>query len=81
MGRIRTVYLLCTGMLYELYESEAREGPEFFQRSRCVFPSVFEVPGGFFKFMKNRGFEPGLGQKQIVHEPNPLTTPYSAHTL
>ena len=42
--------------LYESNESEAREGPVFFQRCRCVFPSVSEVSGGFFKFMKNRDF-------------------------
>ncbi len=33
--------------------SEAREGPVFFQRSRCVFLSVSQVLGEFFKFMKN----------------------------
>ncbi len=48
---------------YRSTKSEAREGPVFFQRSRCVFPSVSKVPGGFFKFMKNRDFSPRLGPK------------------
>ena len=69
MGRIRTAYLLCTRItletiLYESYESEAREGPVFFHRSGCVFSSVAEVPGGFFKLMKNHEFSPCMGQKK-----------------
>ena len=36
----------------ESYKSFAREGPVFFQRSRCVFPSGSEVPGGFSDFWK-----------------------------
>ena len=48
----RAVVLLFELPLYESYESEAREGPVFFQKSKCVFPSVSEVPGGFFEFLK-----------------------------
>ena len=59
----RVVVLLFKLPLYESHESFAREGPVFFQRSKCVFPSVSEVSGGFFKFMKNRDFEPCLGPK------------------
>ncbi len=77
----RAVVLLFKLPLYESYESEAREGPVFFQRSRCMFSGVSEVPGRFFEFRENHDFSPRLGQKKIVHEPNPLITPYSAHIL
>ena len=59
----------------------AREGPVFFQRSRCVFSGVSQVPGEFFKFMKNQDFSPRMGPNKIDHKPNPLTAPYSAHIL
>ena len=69
MGQIQTAYLLCTRITLEttalrVMFSFAREGPVFFQRSRCVFPSVSEVPGGFFKFLKNREFSPRMGPKK-----------------
>ena len=69
MSRNWTAQLLCTRItletpLYESHESEAREGPVFFQRSKCVFPSVSEVPGGFFRFVKNRNCSPRLCPKK-----------------
>ena len=48
----RAVVLLFKLPLYESYESFAREGPVFFQRSRCVFPSVSKVPGEFSDLCK-----------------------------
>ena len=48
----RVVVLLFKLSLYESYDSFAREGPVFFQRSKCVFPSVSKVPGRFSIFWK-----------------------------
>ena len=85
MDRIWTAYLLGTRITLETTAlrvtwSEAREGPVFFQKSKCMFSGVSEVPRGFLKFMKNSDFSPRLGPK-IVHESNPLITPYAAHIL
>ena len=46
------------------FASFAREGPVFFQRSRCVVSSVSQIPGGFFKIMKNHGCSPRMGPKK-----------------
>ena len=62
----RAVVLLVKLPLYESYESEAREGPVFFQRSKCVFPSVFEVPGGFFEILENHDFSSRMSQKKLA---------------
>ena len=59
------VVLLYKLPLYESYESKAREGPVFFQMSKCVFPSVSEVPGGFLEFLENHDFSPRIGQTNL----------------
>ena len=64
-GIPHSVVLLFKLPLYELLESEAREGPVFSQMSKCVFPSGSEVPGGFLRFVINRDFSPRTGQKNL----------------
>ena len=64
MDRMAAPVLLWRSPLYESCDSFAREGPVFFQRSKCVFSSVSQVPRGFFKFMKNHDFSPHLGPKK-----------------
>ncbi len=46
----RAVVLLYKLPLYELLKSFAREGPVFFQRSKCVSSIVYKVPRGFSDF-------------------------------
>ena len=36
----------------------------FFQRYRCVFSTGSQVPGGFFKFMKNHDVSPRMDPKK-----------------
>ena len=61
----RAMVLLFKLPLYESYESETREGPVFFQRYRCVFPSGSEVPGGFFGFLENHELSSRMGQTNL----------------
>ena len=72
MGRIRTASLLCTRITLETTALRVtwklRSRQVFFQRSRCVLSSVSQVPGGFFKFMKNHDLSTRMGPKKIVHK-------------
>ncbi len=68
MGRIRTVYLLCTRITLET--TALRVTWKLRSRRSGVFPMVqvflngSKVPRGFFRFVKNRDCSPRLGQKK-----------------
>ena len=76
--------------LYPYYSRDYRSTSHIKLRSRrsAVFPEVqvsvsecFQGPRRVFWISGKSWFFTTSGSKQIVHEPNPLITPYSAHIL
>ncbi len=86
MGRIRTAYLLCTRITLET--TALRVTWKLRSRRSGVFPEVqvcgfecFQGSKRVFRISRKSRFFTTYGSKKIVHEPNPLTAPYSAHIL
>ena len=84
MGRIRTAYILCTHITLETTALRVKASlakDRCFSRSPGVCFRVFlRFQEGFSNFWKIVIFHHVWVQK-IVHEPNPLNGPYSAHIL
>ena len=86
MGQIQTAYLLCTRITLETtalrvtWKLRSRRTGVFPEVQVCVF-ECFWCCRRVFQICEKSCFFTTSGSKQIVHEPNPLFTPYSAHML